>query len=324
VTKKIILDTDPGIDDAMAILFAEGHAAVDLIGITTIFGNATIENSTCNALYLKQKYGMKADVSMGADKPLLRPPVGPTTTVHGETGFGELQVNAADVKLSADPRPAWQYIVEQLKAQPGEITLVAVGPLTNLALALQHEPGITKLVKEVVVMGGAFGVNGHQGNVSPFAEANIHDDPEAADIVFTADWPVVIIGLDVTHESFFTPEYLDKLRDEAGEPGRFIHQISRFYLDFYQRSLGISGCHVHDPSAIAYVIDPSLFTLRKGPVRVVCSGPAIGHTMQKTYERRHPHDDWSDMPTQSVGVGVRDEALLELYRNTLIDFGRQS
>ncbi|WP_108945058.1 nucleoside hydrolase [Shewanella halifaxensis] len=319
---KIILDSDPGIDDAMAILFAEAHPAIELKAITTVYGNATIENGTNNALYLKEKYGFKADIVQGTDRPLVRDPVGPTVIVHGETGFGD--VHAPKVtSLQADPRPAYQYIIDAVKAEPGEITLVAVGPLTNLALALEAAPEITSLVKEVVIMGGAFGMNEHRGNVTPYAEANIHDDPHAADIVFTAPWPVVVIGLDVTEESFFSKDYLDQLRDDAGEVGQFIWDISRYYLDFYSKKVGLEGCHVHDPSAIAYVIDPTLFTLREGPIRVVTDGPAEGLTIQKFDGRKHPHDDWGSKPAQKVGVKVRNEALLELYRETIIDYGHQ-
>ncbi|MEL1215582.1 nucleoside hydrolase [Aeromonas caviae] len=320
MTHKIILDTDPGIDDAMAILFAEAHPAIELLAITTVFGNATIENGTRNALWLKQKYGMKADVAQGAAAPLLREPVGPTTVVHGPSGFGDVQ--AGEVTLIPDPRPAWQYIVETVKAHPGEITLVTIGPLTNLALALEAAPEVAALVKEVVVMGGAFGVNGHRGNVTPYAEANIHDDPDAADRVFTAPWPLVIIGLDVTQQSIFTADYLDALRDDAGDPGRFLWDVSRFYLRFYSERIGMAGCHVHDPSAIAYVIDPALFTLRKGPVRVITEGPAIGHTLQKFDDTRHPHDEWAHCPAQQVGIAVRDQALLALYRDTLVAWGK--
>ena len=319
---KIILDSDPGIDDAMAILFAEAHPAIELKAITTVYGNATIENGTNNALYLKEKNGFKADIVQGTDRPLVRDPVGPTVIVHGETGFGDVHAPKVTT-LQADPRPAYQYIIDAVKAEPGEITLVAVGPLTNLALALEAAPEITSLVKEVVIMGGAFGMNEHRGNVTPYAEANIHDDPHAADIVFTAPWPVVVIGLDVTEESFFSKDYLDQLRDDAGEVGQFIWDISRYYLDFYSKKVGLEGCHVHDPSAIAYVIDPTLFTLREGPIRVVTDGPAEGLTIQKFDGRKHPHDDWGAKPAQKVGVKVRNEALLELYRATIIDYGHQ-
>ncbi len=272
MAKKIILDTDPGIDDAMAILFAEAHPDIDLIGITTVYGNATIDNGMHNALYLKQRFSMEALVAKGTDKPLIRDPVGATVVVHGEGGLGDVTApNSLDTK--AIEKPAYQFIIDSVRANPGEITLVAVGPLTNLALALEVAPDIVDLVKEVVVMGGAFGENDHRGNVTPFAEANIHDDPHAADKVFTASWPVVIIGLDVTEESFFTSQYLDELRDDAGEVGQFIWDISRYYLRFYSEKVGMDGCHVHDPSAIAYVIQPSLFKTRRGPIRVVTDGP---------------------------------------------------
>lgn len=322
MTKKIILDTDPGIDDAMAILFAEAHPALYLVAITTIYGNATIENATRNALYLKQKFNFTADIAKGASKPLHRPPVGATVVVHGESGFGDLTA-PDDITEQADPRPAYQYIIDTVKANPGEITLVTVGPLTNIALALEAAPEIVDLVKEVVVMGGAFGMNDHRGNVTPYAEANIHDDPHAADIVFCASWPVVIIGLDVTEQSFFTGQYLDELRDDAGEVGQFIWDVSRYYLRFYSQKVGLNGCHVHDPSAIAYVINPDLFTLREGAVRVVTDGPAEGMTIQKFDERKYMTDEWSSMPSQNVGIAVDDQALLKLYRESLIAYSQQ-
>ncbi|MEZ9072216.1 nucleoside hydrolase [Vibrio splendidus] len=322
MTKKIILDTDPGIDDAMAILFAEAHPDIELMGITTVYGNATIDNGTQNALYLKQKFGMKALVAKGSDKPLLREPVGATVVVHGETGFGDVTAPSS-LDSEAIKKPAYQFIIDSVRAEPREITLVAVGPLTNLALALEAAPDIVDLVKEVVVMGGAFGENGHRGNVTPFAEANIHDDPHAADKVFTASWPVVIIGLDVTEESFFTSQYLDELRDDAGEVGQFIWDISRYYLKFYSDKVGMDGCHVHDPSAIAYVIQPSLFTSRSGPVRVVTDGPAEGMTIQKADQRTYMNDEWGLFPAQQVGVQVDSGTLLSLYRETLINYSQQ-
>ncbi|WP_028021521.1 nucleoside hydrolase [Enterovibrio calviensis] len=318
---KIILDTDPGIDDAMAILFAEANPNVDLVALTTIFGNADIETSTRNALYLKQRFGMNCDVAKGVSKPLLRDPVGASTAVHGDNGFGDIALDAPT--LAADPRPAHQYIIDTVKASPNEITLVAVGPLTNLAMAITQAPEIGDLVKEVVIMGGAFGTHEHTGNVTPFAEANVHDDPHAADIVFTADWPVTVIGLDVTHETFFSTDYIDTLRDTCGEVGEFMWDISRFYLDFYKSRMDVDGCFVHDPSAIAYVIDPSLFTLREGPIRVVCDGPAEGLTIQKYKPTKHKTDEWADKRPQHVAVAVNDQAVLDLYLDAMTQYGNR-
>ncbi|USH04763.1 nucleoside hydrolase [Grimontia kaedaensis] len=318
MTTKIILDTDPGTDDAMAILFAEASPAIKLIGLTTIYGNADIDTSTKNALYLKQRFGFQCDVAKGATQPLKREPVGASVAVHGENGFGNVPIEPPTI--SADSRPAHQYIIEMLKASPGEITLVAIGPLTNLALALQQAPEITKLVKEVVIMGGAFGTHEHTGNVTPFAEANVHDDPHAADIVFTADWPVTAVGLDVTHEAFFSADYIDTLRDTCGEVGEFMWDISRFYLDFYKTRMGVDGCFVHDPSAIAYVIDPDLFEVRKGPIRVVCEGPAEGLTLQKYKDTGHKTDEWANYPQQNVAVSVNDQALLDLYLDAITSY----
>tara|TARA_B100001057_G_C22800106_1_gene931193 strand:- start:62 stop:1030 length:969 start_codon:yes stop_codon:yes gene_type:complete len=319
--KKIILDTDPGIDDAMAILFAEAHPEIELIGITTVYGNATIDNGTQNALYLKQKFGMNALVAKGTDKPLVRDPVGATVIVHSETGFGDVKAPSA-LDVSEIEKPAYQFIIDSVRAEPGEITLVAVGPLTNLALALEAAPDIVELVNEVVIMGGAFGENDHRGNVTPFAEANIHDDPHAADKVFTASWPVTVIGLDVTEESFFTAQYLDELRDDAGEVGQFIWDVSRYYLKFYSEKVGMEGCHVHDPSAIAYAIQPSLFECRSGAIRVVTDGPAEGMTIQKSDQRSYMNDEWSSFPAQKVGIKVNDKALLSLYRETLVRYSQ--
>lgn len=318
MTTKIILDTDPGIDDAMAILFAEASPAIELVGLTTVYGNADIDISTRNALYLKQRFRFQCDVAKGASQPLQRPPVGASVAVHGENGFGDVAIEAPTI--SADPRPSHQYIIDTVTASPGEVTLVAVGPLTNLAMALKQAPEITKLVKEVVIMGGAFGTNGHTGNVTPFAEANVHDDPHAADIVFTAEWPVTVIGLDVTHEAFFSNDYIDTLRDTCGEVGEFMWDISRFYLDFYKSRMGVDGCFVHDPSAIAYVIDPSLFEVRQGAIRVVCDGPAEGLTLQKYKDTKHKTDDWADFPAQNVAVKVNDQALLDLYLDTITSY----
>jgi inosine-uridine nucleoside N-ribohydrolase len=313
---KVIFDTDPGIDDAMAILFAHASGKIDLLGITTVFGNATIENATRNALYLKQRFAITTTVCAGADTPLVVPAGEPTTFVHGQNGLGDIDLPDT-MPLKADSRTACDFIIETVRNNPNEVTLVAVGRLTNLALAIQKAPDIAGLVKEVVVMGGAFGHNGHTGNVSPYAEANIIGDPHAADIVFTQKWPVTVVGLDVTQQSIMSNTYIQNLKKQSVKYGEFIYQISCFYSDFHKQSAGLDGFYVHDSSAVAYVLAPELFKVKQGPIRVVCEGPAIGMALCKTTEKAFPVDGWQQQPTQQICVDVDSQGLLDLYFKTL-------
>ena len=190
--RKVIFDTDPGIDDACALALVAASPALELVGITSVFGNAPVGTTTRNALYLRRRYGLAAPVARGAARPLACPPRDFPAFIHGENGLGDFPLpGLAETGQDPADRPhaldAAHFIVEQLRAAPGEITLIAVGPLTNLALALDIDPGIASLVAEVVVMGGAFGTAGRPGNVSPVAEANIYNDPHAADRVFHSD-----------------------------------------------------------------------------------------------------------------------------------------
>lgn len=316
--EKIIFDTDPGIDDAMAILFAEACKEIELMAITTGFGNATIHNATRNALYLKKRFNLNADVLQGAAEPLVIAVDEPADFVHGDNGLGNVPLDESDLPTALD-ETAHDYIIRQVKAQPGEITLVAVGRMTNLALALQKAPEITGLVKQVVIMGGAFGFNGHKGNVTPFAEANIIGDPHAADIVMTANWPVTVVGLDVTKETIMDNAYLEMLRTRSSRYGQFIFDITRFYADFHKKTANLDGIYVHDSSAVMYVLAPELYQTVKGPIRVVTDGPAIGHTLLKTDTVRYPLDDWADCPAQAVCCAVDVDAYLARYRSVLCD-----
>lgn len=313
---KIILDTDPGIDDSMALLYAEALEDIDLIGITTIFGNATIENSTRNAVYLKDKFQLTCDIAQGTDNPLVREPVGASSAVHGESGLGDVDVSGVEVNGISD-KPAHQYIIDTLKAHPGEITLVAVGPLTNLALALEKDESITSLVKEVIIMGGAFGLNNRRGNVTPYAEANVHDDPHAARQVFSAPWPISVIGLDATESSVFDDPYFAHLKESAGSVGDFIWDVSRFYLKFYSSIIGYNGCHVHDPSAIACVVKPELFEFEVGAIEVTTEGEKQGMTTLVT------GDAAKGKVQQKVAARMNTEALLNDYRDNVVTYSKK-
>ena len=313
---KVIFDTDPGVDDAMALLFLHHHPQIDLLGITTVFGNATIETTTRNALYLKREWKIDAPVVRGAGETFLPNRVShePPKYIHGDDGLGNIGV-PDDVGIHADPRLAHRFIIEAIKADPGEVTLVAVGRMTNLALALREAPEIAKLVKQVVIMGGAFEVN---GNVTPAAEANIHGDPEAADVVFTADWPVVVVGLDVTMQTVMTNGQLADIRDAAGSSrARLLFDLSQFYIQFYQSRVP-DGMVVHDSCACVYVVAPELFETRKGTIRVVCGGIADGQTIQKPDGRGFGPSEWDNLPSQTICTGIDAPAVLKLIHDAIV------
>jgi purine nucleosidase len=313
---KVIYDTDPGVDDAMALVFQALHPKIELLGITSVFGNATIDTTTANALYLRSRFAPGVPVARGAPAPFHRAPPAPLGWIHGDNGLGNIELpEPADTTL--DARPAHRFIIDTVRAHPGEVTLIAVGPLTNLARALEADPEVARLVKQVVIMGGAFGTTGVLGNVSPAAEANILCDPDAADSVLGAPWPVTLVGLDVTQNTIMSNEWLAALRDGAGDAGRFVWDISRHYAQFHQDSAALDGIYVHDSSAVAYVLAPHLYTVRQGPVRVLTSGIAIGQTIQKPTAMRVPAPDWDDRPAQSICIGVDAAGVLDLYKNTL-------
>lgn len=312
---KVIYDTDPGVDDAMALLFLHRHPEIDLIGITTIFGNASIETTTRNALFLKREWDIAAPVAKGANvtiDPARHERPWPTM-VHGENGLGDMPVPDT-IDLPVDPRPAHRFIIETVRANPGEVRLVAVGRMTNLALALKEDPEIAGLVKDVVIMGGNFYV---PGNVSPVAEANIHGDPEAADIVMTAPWKVVVIGLDVTAITTMSRSYLGEMAARGDKAVKQLDTLSQSYIDFYKHAVE-DGMMVHDSCASVYVVAPELFTTITGAVRVVCSGIADGQTVIKQDGRRFPPGDWDGLPSQIVATGIESEKVLELIRDTLL------
>lgn len=312
MSQKIIIDTDPGIDDAMAILFAFKASAVDVIGLTSIFGNVGVDRATSNALVLTELAGQSVPVARGAAAPLRMDPRQHADYVHGQDGFGN--IGWPEPMGQPDRRSAAQFIVDSVRENPGEVTLVALGPLTNLALALELAPDIAGQVKEVVLMGGAV----HEtGNVSPVAEANIINDPHAADAVFGAGWPVTMLGLDVTHQVLLKAAVLDRIRTANPNQGDFLSQAAQHYFDFYRQSLGIDGCYFHDAATIAYVLEPSLFGCRHGVIRVATDGLAIGQTMMAPEGRQFPTPGWEGRPLTKVAIEVDDVRVLALFEQTL-------
>ena len=314
MARKLIIDTDPGIDDAMAIFLALTSPELDVIGLTAVFGNVDVGTATTNALRLLDIAGRSdIPVSRGAAHPLAGTVRGYAFDVHGEDGQGNVFLPPP----AAQPvdQAAAVFIVGQVMAAPGEVTLVPIGPLTNLALALRLEPRIVQAVREVVLMGGSALA---PGNVNPAAEANVLGDPEAADVVFGAGWPLVMVGLDVTHKVVMPPEHLDAYGQADNPLAQHIARIVPFYHAFYQQYYpGLRGIYVHDSSAIAYTIDPTLFTVEQWPVRVETLGISRGKTWPYTGRGERPAG-WRERRRVGVCVDVDAERLLALERSRLM------
>ncbi len=311
--EKIIIDTDPGIDDAMAIFFAMSSPELELLGLTTTFGNVSVERATENALHLVEIAGISIPVAIGEAVPFVQAPLPFPDFVHGADGFGNL--NLPQPKGQPIELGAAEFIIKTVLQNPHEITLIAIGPLGNLARALELEPRIAKLVKRVVIMGGTVL---ESGNVSPVAEANIYSDPHAADAVFRADWTVHMVGLDVTHKVTLMNDLQRRIRDHNSIFGQFLFDAGRFYADFYQSSRGTEGCYMHDASAIAYAINPNLFDVVNGPVRVATEGFAKGQTILKRTDYSYPENHWDIVTDACVCMGVDESGVLALYEKAMV------
>ncbi|RCG24831.1 nucleoside hydrolase [Streptomyces diacarni] len=267
MTRKIILDCDPGHDDAIAMLLAHGNPDVELVAVTTVVGNQTLEKVTRNALSVARIAGITGvPFAAGCPRPLVRN-VETALEIHGESGLdGPL---LPEPRLELDRRHAVDLIIDTVMAhEPGEITLVPTAGLTNIALAVRKEPRIASRVREVVLMGGGY----HQGNWSAVAEFNIIIDPEAAHIVFNESWPVTMVGLDLTHQALATPDVVERIAGVGTRPARFVGELLDFFGATYREAQGFAHPPVHDPCAVAYVIDPDVMTVRKAPVDIELSG----------------------------------------------------
>lgn len=265
--RKIILDCDPGHDDAVAILLAHGNPEIELLAVTTVVGNQTLAKVTQNALSVGTIAGMTGiPFAAGCDRPLVRQ-VETAGDIHGETGMdGPAQPEPA---IELDRRHAVDLIIETIMAHaPGTITLVPTGGLTNIAMAARKEPRIVERVREVVLMGGGY----HAGNWSAVAEFNIIIDPEAAHIVFNEDWPVVMVGLDLTHQALATDEVVARIESIGTGPAKFVRELMDFFAQAYQDHQGFDFPPVHDPCAVAYVIDPTIVSTVKVPVNIELRG----------------------------------------------------
>ena len=281
------------------------------MAVTTVAGNASLANVTRNALSVARIAGITGiPFAAGAARPLVRRTEF-APTIHGDSGLDGPELPEPEIEL--DPRSAAQLIIDLVMAhEPGEITLVPTGALTNIALAARLEPRIVPRVREVVLMGGGV----HVGNWNATSEFNIVIDPEAAHIVFNEDWPLTMVGLDVTHQALATDAVRDAITELDTVPGRFTLELLDFFADTYRREQGFTYPPVHDPVAVAYVIDPSVLHVVKAPLDVELSGAlTLGMTVA---DLRMPAP--ADCRTQ-VSLGLDQERFWSLVVSALRRIG---
>ena len=297
--RTVIIDTDPGADDALAIMMAMNSSDLLVEGITTVGGNATLSDTTDNALrlveYLDGK-GSVIPVAVGADRPLR----GSFTHAYHVHGAGGLGVRLPAPTLLPDKRSAVEFICDRAAASAGPLAIIAIGPLTNVAAALDRCPDLMNALAEIVVMGGAFEV---PGNVTPHAEFNIHEDPEAADLVFSSGIPVTIVGLDVTRRTAMHradgPHWFEATSVSASLGNRIL-------ADRFRERADAEEFYLHDPLAVAAAIVPDVLTYRQAQVSVVTEGEERGRTVARYVDG-----------TVHVALGVDVERAVAMVRGLI-------
>ena len=273
--RRVVLDTDPGIDDALAILLALSSPELDLAAVSVTGGNCSMEDGVRNALNVLALGGRPdLPVCPGVALPLIRPPFTAPET-HGDAGLGY-------ARLPSSPHPpasehGVDMIIREIMSRPGEVTLVAVAPFTNVALAVRKEPRIVEAVHEVIMMGGALRVD---GNTTPLAEFNVYVDPHAAHIVLHSGLPITLMPWDITKDVLLTQDDVDRLLQIDSPISRFIEAATRFYIDFHRAYFGYAGCSINDPAVLALAFQPELARTEQLFVDVeVASELTIGKTV---------------------------------------------
>ncbi len=305
IPTPIILDVDPGHDDAVAIMLACGAPEVDLLAVTTVAGNVVLEKATENALRVLSLIGHpEVPVAAGAVAPLASP-LYTAEDIHGESGLGGAKLPAAS--FGPDERGATRLIADAVRGSPGPVTLVPVGPLTNVALFLREYPELKERIARISLMGGSIGL----GNTTPAAEFNVYVDPEAAREVFESGLEISMSGLDVTHQAGAGPAERDKLRS-LGRVGAVVAESLEFFAATYERIYGFDAPPLHDPVAVAAVIEPPLLKTRPMRVDVECTSDLTrGETVCDFY-------GVTDRPPNAeVGAGLDREGFFDLLYRSL-------
>ena len=299
---RIIIDTDPGVDDSLAFLLALASPEIKLEALTTTQGNVTLETATRNALaVLELAHASHIPVVPGSEFPLVQP-LRASKHVHGEGGIGNSVLPPPNKGPIA--QHAVDYLIDRVLAEPGELSIFPIGPLTNIAMAIRKEPKFAKAVKQLVIMGGAIHEN---GNITPLAEFNIYVDPHAAHIVFHSGIPITLIPLDVTHKCLLNQQHVDRLMKIDSPISRFIQGAMEVYLGFWYQ-LGFDGSALHDPVTLATIIAPELLGLKEYYVDVDHSGGVgMGNTFADVF-------GVTKKPTNMrVALAVRGDELIELF-----------
>ena len=304
---RVVIDTDPGVDDAVAILLALASPEIDVLALTTVAGNVSLEKTTLNARRLLELAG-RDDVLVAAGCPQpLAGPSGDASEVHGSDGLGDLLWE--EPKIALHPRHAVDLLAELIG--PGPLTIVAIGPLTNLATLLERHPGIDRDVERVVLMGGA----SFEGNVTPAAEFNIWADPEAAQRVLAAHWPITVMPLDLTHQAYLDDGDLEFLRGLGSEVGRRTADILEPYAKFHDEWYGNRDLVMHDAMAVYDVLDRSAISKQNVAISVETGGE---HSRGATWvDRRRIHAD----SRIQIGVHVDNQKFVALLRQRFASYG---
>ncbi|XP_042407168.1 probable uridine nucleosidase 1 [Zingiber officinale] len=312
---KVIIDTDPGIDDSMAILMAFQKSEIEVLGLTTIFGNVSTEDATRNALLLCEIAGHpEVPVAEGSHEPLKGGKPRVADFVHGSDGLGNIFLPPpAGKKIETS---ASEFLVEKVSQYPDEVSILALGPLTNLALAIKRDSSFASKVKKIVILGGAFFA---AGNVNPASEANIFGDPEAADVVFTCGADITIVGINITTQVKFSDADLAKIRNSKGKHSHILCEMCKFYRDWHVKSDGVYGIFLHDPVSFTALVRPDLFTYKKGVVRVETLGICAGHTlMDQGLKKWNAINPWTGYSPVSVAWTVDVPLVLSFIKESLM------
>jgi len=279
--RKIILDCDPGHDDAIAILLAGNNPKLDLLGITVVAGNQTLEKTGINTLNICQYLNINVPVCLGSANPIIKK-IEICDVIHGETGLDGFDFEP--LKKTFDKRHAIDFIVQTVKESKEKITIVTTGPMTNLALAIKYDPKILQNIEEVVLMGGSYA----NGNVSPAAEFNIFSDPEAAYIVFNSGVKVTMIGLDVTRKVLVLPEIISRMEKINSKASVLFTKLMNVFNDNQNKVFGLAGGPLHDPVTIAYLLDPSILELKHVHCDIdISHGSSYGRTNCDIFDYMH-------------------------------------